>query len=216
MKGWKKLIRTVNKAVKIYNKGLSEDNQIFLDIKNKWGRLNISSNIKLPSELKQIAREAEKRSKHICEDCGKAGNTFYDEDDIPVKTLCEKCKKKKKYDTLISENDPEHYTPNSFQEGMFPIYLTNWIAENDPERYKQLVQKAKDEKQREEESRSGEMGYAKSVLFEHMILTPVGKKLLESMSEFFSFPSRIIPAFILIAKEYKLEINFDKVNDFDF
>ena len=104
---------------------------------------------------------------------------------------------------------PDSPRPNSFQEGMYSIYLTNWIKENDPERYNRMVEEAKEEKQEEENGRKGKMGYAKSILFERMLWSPQGQKLLEGISGMYSIPKDIIPEFKLIAKKEGLIIDFD-------
>ena len=113
------------------------------------------------------------------------------------------------------KNDKSTPPQNSFQEAMYSIYLSNWIKENDPERYKQLVREAEEREQKIEDSRKGDMGYAKSVLFETMIQSSQGKKLLEELSDIFWIPSEIMPSFKEIAKEYGLHINFDEINDHD-
>ena len=106
---------------------------------------------------------------------------------------------------------PDAPRPNSFQEGMFSIYLTNWIKENDPERYNRMVEEAKEKEQEEEDGRKGKMGYAKSILFERMLWSPQGQKLLEGISGMCSIPKDIIPEFKLIARKEGLIIDFDNL-----
>ena len=100
--------------------------------------------------------------------------------------------------------------PNSFQEGMYSIYLTNYIKETDPRTYNKMVEAAKEEEKEEEDGRKGKMGYAKSVLFETMLWSPQGQKLLEDISGIYSIPKSIIPEFKKIAFKEGLIIDFDK------
>jgi len=112
-------------------------------------------------------------------------------------------KKKKRF--------PKPPPPNSFQEGMYSIYLSNWIKENDPKRYNRMVEKAEEEKKEEEDGRKGKMAYAKSILFERMLWSPQGEKLLEDISNMYHIPKDIIPEFKLIAKKEGLLIDFDEL-----
>ena len=45
---------------------------------------------------------------------------------------------------------------NSFEEGMLSIYLANWIKQNDPERYKEMVKEAEEAKKGKKTSGKGE------------------------------------------------------------
>ena len=111
-------------------------------------------------------------------------------------------KKKKK-------RDQGRHGQNSFQEAMYSIYLTNWIKENDPKNYNRMVEEAEEEEREEENGRKGKMGYAKSVLFERMLWSPQGEKLLEDISGMYHMPKSIIPEFKIIAYKEGLIIDFD-------
>jgi len=113
-------------------------------------------------------------------------------------------KKKKKL-------SPAAPRPNSFQEGMYSIYLANWIKENDPKTYNKMAEEAKEAEKEEEDGRKGRMGYAKSVLFERMLWSPQGEKLLESISTMFHIPKDIIPELKIITKKEGLIIDFDEL-----
>jgi len=113
------------------------------------------------------------------------------------------------------KQDKETKSPNIFQENNHAIYLANWIRETDPERYNKMVREAEEEEKKIEDGRKGDMGYAKSVLFETMLDTPQGKKLLEDITEMFWMPDEIMPAYKVIAKEYGLHIDFDEITDHD-
>jgi len=102
---------------------------------------------------------------------------------------------------------------NSFQEGMYSIYLTNWIKENDPKRYNRMVEAAKEEEKETEDGRKGKMGYAKSVLFELMLNSPQGEKLMENICAMYSISKSIIPELKKIAYKEGLIIDFDELTN---
>jgi len=103
--------------------------------------------------------------------------------------------------------------PNSFQEAMYSVYLSNYIKENDPKTYNRMVKEAEEEEKEEEDSRKGKMGYAKSVLFERFLWSDQGVKLLEEISGMYEIPKSIIPEFKQIAKKKGLIIDFDELSN---
>ena len=57
------------------------------------------------------------------------------------------------------------------------------------------------------------MGYAKAVLFERMMWFPPGQRELESVVKMAWIPRDIIPELKIIAKEHKLLLDFDDLEN---
>lgn len=73
-KGWFDLLKPVFKYVETYNKDKKEEEQIkFLQVKEKWGSLDIYTNFSTP-ELEKLIDQAEEKSEHTCEECGSTTN----------------------------------------------------------------------------------------------------------------------------------------------
>ena len=69
-KGWHKLIQPIIDYITEYNKNKAKEEQIqILQIKEKWGYLNIYTNFG-NDELYKLIDEAENKSLTVCEDCG--------------------------------------------------------------------------------------------------------------------------------------------------
>ena len=107
-KGWYDLLTPIFDYVKEYNKDKEEDKQIiFLQIKEKWGHLDISVNFGT-RELFDLIEKAEEESYNVCEECGSR-------DDVGMRetgwmtTMCLDCLKKK-----VKERDyPQLWRRNS-------------------------------------------------------------------------------------------------------
>ena len=76
-----------------------------------------------------------------------------------------------------------------------------------------MLEEGEKEKKDEEDGRKGKMGYAKSVLFERMLWSAQGGKLLEGIVGMYDIPKSIIPEFKIIAKKEGLIIDFDDMSN---
>lgn len=69
-KGWHKLIQPIVDYINEYNKNKAKEEQIqILQIKEKWGSLDIYTNFST-FKLTKLIEEAEEKAGHTCEDCG--------------------------------------------------------------------------------------------------------------------------------------------------
>ena len=107
-KGWYKLIQPVVDYINEYNKNKTKEEQIqILQIKEKWGYLNIYTNFG-NEELDKLIDEAEDKSLTVCEDCGSEENVgmrltgWYT-------TMCLDCLKKE----VKERNYPQRWQRNS-------------------------------------------------------------------------------------------------------
>ncbi len=100
-KGWWPLVEPIFNRIKELNKAGAH---IEIDqVKEKWGELCVYVS-GAPDEIYDMIREAEKKSVHICEKCGKPGKRFVSKFDW-VYTLCPECikEKEKEIDNIIAE-----------------------------------------------------------------------------------------------------------------
>ena len=106
-KGWFDLLKPVFEYVRTYNQDKKEEEQIrFLQVKEKWGSLDIYTNFSTP-ELTELIKKAEEKADNTCEECGsttKIGTRL----NGWVTTMCLECAKKeatqKDYPQLWEEN----------------------------------------------------------------------------------------------------------------
>lgn len=92
-KGWYDLLIPVFEYVKNYNKDKKDEEQIkFLQIKEKWGGLNIYINFG-NDELFKLIDKAEEESYNVCEECGSRNDVGMRESGW-MTTMCLDCIKK--------------------------------------------------------------------------------------------------------------------------
>lgn len=99
--GWWPLIKPIYNRIQELNK--SGANIEINQIKEKWGELCIYVS-SAPEEIYNMIRDAEQRSIHICEDCGKPAESVISTHSW-IYTLCPECLKKRgiKVDTTVKE-----------------------------------------------------------------------------------------------------------------
>lgn len=92
-KGWYDLLTPVFEYVENYNKDKKDEEQIkFLQIKEKWGGLNIYTNFG-NDELFKLIDKAEEESYNVCEECGSRNDVGMRESGW-MTTMCLECIKK--------------------------------------------------------------------------------------------------------------------------
>ena len=92
-KGWYNLLTPVFEYVENYNKDKKDEEQIkFLQIKEKWGGLNIYTNFG-NDELFKLIDKAEEESYNVCEECGSRNDVGMRESGW-MTTMCLECIKK--------------------------------------------------------------------------------------------------------------------------
>lgn len=92
-KGWFDLLKPIFEYVQEYNKDKPEEEQIrFLQIKEKWGSLDIYTNFST-FKLTKLIEEAEEKADHTCEECGSTENIGVRLNGW-VTTMCLDCAKK--------------------------------------------------------------------------------------------------------------------------
>ena len=92
-KGWFELLKPIFSYVQEYNKDKNEEEQIkFLQIKEKWGSLDIYTNFST-FKLTKLIEEAEEKADHTCEECGSTENIGVRLNGW-VTTMCFECVKK--------------------------------------------------------------------------------------------------------------------------
>ena len=73
-KGWFDILKPIFSYVQEYNKDKKEEEQIkFLQIKEKWGSLDIYTNFST-FKLTKLIEEAQEKADHTCEECGSTEN----------------------------------------------------------------------------------------------------------------------------------------------
>ena len=87
VKGWWPLVEPIYNRIQELNRQGAEI--VIIDIKEKWGELSISVN-SAPKEIWDMIEEAEEKSAHVCENCGKPGETTMCCGGC-VRTLCQEC-----------------------------------------------------------------------------------------------------------------------------
>lgn len=98
-KGWWSLLDEAQER-------LSEQGAEILDYKEKYGVLRIYTDI-TNDEIDEIVDDIEERSSHICEFCGKEGNTVEMKNGLGgwLKTVCSDCSEKDVFELVRSENN---------------------------------------------------------------------------------------------------------------
>ena len=92
-KGWFDLLKPIFEYVQEYNKDKPEEEQNrFLQIKEKWGSLDIYTNFST-FKLTKLIEEAEEKADHTCEECGSTENIGVRLNGW-VTTMCLDCAKK--------------------------------------------------------------------------------------------------------------------------
>ena len=106
-KGWLPLIKEAIKIIKKYNKKQKDEHFAgslleIIDIKEKWGGLDISLNYYVP-EISQKMNEIRVKSFDICEQCGTNKNVSREWTHGWIMTLCKDCREKEieRYDKLF-------------------------------------------------------------------------------------------------------------------
>ena len=92
--GWIPLVEEVAEKVAEWNKEHENNPILFIDVKEKFGLLNIYLS-NYTEELRNKISEVMERSATICEKCGSTNNVKRKEDHGWITTLCDKCRQEK-------------------------------------------------------------------------------------------------------------------------
>lgn len=112
-KGWYKLLEPIFNYVEEYNKDKIDENKIvFLQIKEKWGYLNVYTNF-VTEELSKLIDDAENASENMCEECGNTENVGTRTNGW-VTTMCLDCCKQEAKDTGCSQRWVRHSDNKEF------------------------------------------------------------------------------------------------------
>ena len=137
-KGWFDLLKPIFEYVQDYNKDKTEEEQIrFLQIKEKWGSLNVYTNFVTP-KLSKLIEEAEIKSDEVCEECGST-NDVGKRLNGWITTMCLDCAKKEATESNSAQLWEENSTDKRFW--IFPDEKVDEIEaiEGKKEKYDDII-----------------------------------------------------------------------------